>query len=383
MIKIVLSGEIGWDIYPEEIREQLNRANGEDLDVHIASPGGGVMSGIEIFNMFRDYKREHPKSQIMATIKGMAASMASYIAMNPAFDLVLAEDNAVFMIHNAWGHTSGDYREMKTFADVLEGLTNIIGKAYTKKTKKKIKEIREMMDNESWFFGDEIVEAGFVDEMVPTKDSKKNKSDAVALAKTTFLNLSEKRNDPENQIDIQKIAAMIKPENNSPSPEASTGEQNNNNAQTPAQRENNNMEVITMNLVQFLAENPAAKMEYDAILTDNFNAGAKAATESMQAKMNAAAVYLAPDSNYPATVKSIAIDVLKGTKTPESLQTTASAFDALKEAQKSDLAAGETEETGSTPGDQTPVVTQDGVIKNDADFSSEIVRTKSVVGMEV
>jgi len=383
MIKIVLSGEIGWDIYPDEIREQLDRANGEDLDIHIASPGGGVMSGIEIFNMFRDYKRDHPKSQIMATIKGMAASMASYIAMNPAFDLVLAEDNAVFMIHNAWGGTSGDYREMRTFADVLEGLTNIIGKAYTKKTKKKINEIREMMDSESWFFGDEIVEAGFVDEMVPSKDGKKNKSDAVALAKTTFLNLSEKRNDPENQIDVQKIAAMIKPENNSSHSGSREGEQNNNNAQTPAQRENNNTEVSIMNLAQFLTENPAAKIELDTMLTNQFDAGATSATEIMQTKMNAAAVYLAPDADYPATVKAIAIDVLKGNKTAESLQTTASAFDALKEAQKSDLAVGETKKVGATPGDQTPVVTQDGVIKNDADFNAEIARTKSVVGMEV
>ena len=36
---------------------------------------------------------------------------------------------------DAWGGTSGDYREMRLFADILDGLTNIIGKEYAKKTK--------------------------------------------------------------------------------------------------------------------------------------------------------------------------------------------------------------------------------------------------------
>lgn len=59
--------------------------------------------------MIRDYKRENPKSQIMMTLKGMGASMASYIMMAPA-DIRAAEDNAVFMIHNPWSLAIGDYK---------------------------------------------------------------------------------------------------------------------------------------------------------------------------------------------------------------------------------------------------------------------------------
>jgi ATP-dependent protease ClpP protease subunit len=391
MIKIILSGEIGWDIYPEDIREQLDQANGEDLEVHVASPGGGVIRGIEIYNMFRDYKRDYPNSQIMVIIKGMAASMASYIVMNPAFDLVAAEDNAVFMIHNASGGTYGDYKEMNLFAKILEGLTNIIGLAYTKKTKKNIKEIREMMDNETWLFGNEIMEAGFVDEMVDS-GSKKNKSknEAITNAKKTYSNLYKKINESENKIDINKVAAMIKSEPDPRKAIEEIREMNNENnleleqsTETPAQRENNKTEVTTMNLEQFLAENPAAKIEFDKHLDDKFKAGEIAGQDVMQKRMKAAAVFLAPDTEYPATVKSIAIDVLNGEKTVDSLQTTAAAFDALREASNSDSAADESADIGDTTGEQTPKVTEDGVINNEEDFASEVARSKKNLGMEV
>ena len=382
MVKIILSGEIGWDIFPDEIREKLNAANGEDLDVHIASPGGGVMSGIEIFNLFRDYKRNHPGSQILATIKGLAASMASYLAMNPAFDLIAAEDNAVFMIHNASGSTWGDHREMLKTAEILDGLTNIIGKAYAQKTKKHIKEIREMMNDESWFFGDEILKAGFVDEMIKSKNKAVDKNTAIASAKMTVSNLSKKINESDNEFDTQQIAAIIVTDRSLLEWLGGPAVDDIKTTHTPANA-GKNTEEKTMTLEELMAENPAARIEFDNKLKETFNAGVKVGHESLRARMKAAAVFLSPDSKYPATVKSIAIDVLNGDKTAESLQTTAAAFDALKEAQNSDNAAEDSADLGDTAGQQLPDITKDGVIRNNDDFAAEINRTKKLYGMEV
>ena len=191
MFKILISGEIGWDVTPYSISKQLDEANGKDLDVHIASPGGYVSDGIEIFNMFRDYKRKFPESQSMATIKGVAASMATYLAVNPAFDLIAAEDNAVFMIHNVWGGTVGDYREMLKTAEVFQGFTGIIADAYVRKTGISKDKIKNMMDDESWFFGSEILDSGFVDEIIKTDDTA-DQAQSMAHAKLKFKNLSEK-----------------------------------------------------------------------------------------------------------------------------------------------------------------------------------------------
>lgn len=374
MKKIIISGEIGWDIYPDDIRSQLAGAKGDDLEVHIASPGGSVIQGIEIFNMFRDYKRDYPDSESLAIIKGMAASMASYLAVNPVFDLVAAEDNAVFMIHNAWGATYGDYREMKTFSEVLEGLTNIIGKAYTKKTGKSISEIREMMDGESWFFGDEILEAGFVDEMMPSEDEDKNKAVAIAKAKSAFSAVSKKINETDQKQDMEKIAAIIKPNETDP---AKT-------AQTPAANAGNNItEVVTMTLTEFMAENPAAKIELESQLKEKFEAGEKAGRDSLQDAISTAAKYLGTDSVYPAEIKAVAIGVLDGKISVESLNVAVTIHDSKTEAEKSETAKKEAEGIGDTASEQPPDITQDGVIKNEADFDAEIRRTKTANGMEV
>src|SRR4030042_5937359 len=101
-MKIInISGEIGFDVEPKDIKSQLNDAKGKDIDIQISSPGGHAFKAFEIYNMISDYKKSYPKSQIMATIKGLAASAASYIASNPSIDMITAEENAVYMIHNA------------------------------------------------------------------------------------------------------------------------------------------------------------------------------------------------------------------------------------------------------------------------------------------
>ena len=367
MKKIIISGEIGWDVMPSDIREQLDSAKGADLDVHIASPGGYVYDGLEIYNMFRDYKRDYPKSQNIATIKGVAASMASYLAVNPAFDLVAAEDNAVFMIHNVWGGTVGDYRDMGKAAEVFEGLTGIIATAYAAKTGADIDDIRADMDDESWFFGSEIMDAGYVDDMVKTEEEPETKSSAVARAKLAFSAVAKKVNEAENKTDYQKIAAMVKPT-----------------AQTPAVNAGKIIpEVKTMTLDQLMAENPAAKIEYENALKAQFDAGKTAGRESLQSTIKTAAKYLGADSTYPATIKKIAVDVLNGEKTAEALETTVSAFDAFVEANASGAAQGESSKIGDTPGEQNPELSQDGIIRNDADFAAEIARSKAALGMEV
>ena len=209
--KITISGEIGWDYTSTSVRDSLREAKGGDIELEIASPGGDVFDGIEIYNAIRDYKRDNPKSQIMATLKGLVASMASYIASNPAIDLVAAEDNAVYMIHNPWMLAMGDYREMVKQSAFLEGLAGILASAYVERTGKKETEIRSLMDSETWLFGSEMKDAGFVDEMVasvegacgPDTDKKKK---ALALARGSF---DAMKRHAQEKTDAKKVAAMV------------------------------------------------------------------------------------------------------------------------------------------------------------------------------
>ncbi len=203
---IKIDGEIGWDVIAEDIQRQLDEADG-DIEVVIDSPGGSVFEGVKIFNAIKSYK-----GRVTVTINSLAASMATYIAM--AGDFVRAYDNATFMIHNAWGFAMGDHRVMRDTAEVLEGLSSLISKKYREKTGKSEAEIKAMMDKETYLFGEEIKEHGFVDEIISTEDEK-NKQAQLALASERFKaclkNLKEKEEDESKEL----IAALLKEVKNS------------------------------------------------------------------------------------------------------------------------------------------------------------------------
>jgi len=369
MKKIIINGEIGWEVTTQGVRAELDAAAGDDLDIQIASPGGYVSTGLAIFNLFRDYKREHPGAQIVATIKGVAASMATYLAVNPAFDLVAAEDNAVFMIHNAMGGASGDYRDMRKMAEILDGVTQIVGKAYTAKTGTALDEIRDMMDDETWLFGDEIKEAGFVDEIIKSSDADTDKPAALAQAKVKFNEMAAKLSAKRD--DVQQIAALIKIETS--------------NAHNPAPNAGKNtMEVQKMTLNEFLSQNPAAKNEYDAELSAKFNAGKIEGENAVKARIAKAAPFLMSDCKYPNQIKDLAVGVIKGEKSTEGLETAVAVYDALAEKSNSEVAAAESAATAAVSGQQPAAEpSKDGVIRNEADLQAAIADAKKSLGMEV
>jgi ATP-dependent protease ClpP protease subunit len=266
--RIDISGEIGWEVTASAIAESLRAAGGDDLDIAIASPGGSVFDGIEIYNAIRDYKRMYPKSQILITLKGLAASMASYIASSDVADMVLAEDNAVFMIHNPWSVMIGDYDDMQKEAEFLSGLASLMANAYSARTKKSKSEIKKMMDAETWLFGDEIKAAGFVDDIIQSTNHDPTPSDdkkaaALSTARMKFEAMkaaAAKRADPK--ADALKAAAMMSILTGS---NALTGAKN---THSPESGVNQKEAEMPKTLAEFLAQGEAAVAEVEKLKTD-------------------------------------------------------------------------------------------------------------------
>lgn len=386
MIIINISGEIGWDVMPEDIKKQLNDAKGKDIEVHITSPGGFVFDGIEIFNAFRDYKKQYPKAQMMLTIKGLAASMASYLAVNPAFDLITAEDNAVFMIHNAWGGAVGDYREMKKSAEVLEGVSDLLGQAYAKKTGKKKEEIKKAMDDESWYFGNEILESGFVDEIIKSPE-KKEKESALSESKIAMSLLGEKL--VKNKTDFAKLAAVLRHEeetannkevvtlefkseqldliNKKMSEIKDIVENSTTPAASSAGENNNNIGGVVMTLDELKSQHPAL---YNEIFKAGYDSG-KAEAMAVASK----AATFAANKEYPEQIHAVALEVMQGKKSMETLDVLVANADMIKEMLKSKSAQEEQPEGGN--GQQEPAA------DDEAKFKAEVARSRAALGLEV
>ncbi|MBQ6056979.1 MAG: Clp protease ClpP, partial [Treponema sp.] len=195
MVELLINKVIGedwWEQYTgvqEEIsanyvRDQLKAfpENEKELRIVIDSPGGDVFEGVTIFNVIRDFARNNPSVKITTYIQGMAASMASAIALaaNAVSDSnkVIAEDNSIFMIHDAWGYVIGNQNDMREAAEYFAMIDSMLSSIYMRKTGKSEDDIRSMMDAETWLWGKNILEAGFVDEII---DSEKNADESANM----------------------------------------------------------------------------------------------------------------------------------------------------------------------------------------------------------
>ena len=117
--------------------------------------------------------------------------MATQIAL--ACNRIEAYDNAIFFIHNVSGFAVGDYRELRSYADVLKRSTKNLANLYVKQTGKSYDEIKKLMNDETYFFGKEILDNGFCDFIIEIeKDDTKTKDDAVHAAELASANAATK-----------------------------------------------------------------------------------------------------------------------------------------------------------------------------------------------
>lgn len=180
---ISLYDEIGtYGITARQFAEELSAVGRvSNIDLHIHSPGGDIQEGIAIYNLLKS----HPAKKTV-TIDGVACSMASVIAM--VGDTVRIHENGLMMIHRPWGITGGDSSEMRSYADLLDKMEQILIPAYTAKTGKSAEEIAAMLEAETWMTGAECVEQGFADELL---------APVTAMAKLESRRI-ENMNMPEN-----------------------------------------------------------------------------------------------------------------------------------------------------------------------------------------
>ena len=152
--------EYSWyedDITPKEFNKDL-KAMGEveQITVRINSGGGDVFAAVAIYTRLKEHK-----ANIAVKIDGWCASAATIIAM--AGDSIEISVGGIFMIHDPAAGILGYYKadELKKIADELETIKQSIVNCYMTVTDKSEDEIKSLMTDETWYTGEEAVEAGF------------------------------------------------------------------------------------------------------------------------------------------------------------------------------------------------------------------------------
>lgn len=159
------NGFLDLGVTARDFVEQLAKLpeNVTTIRVHINSPGGDVMAGVNIANALRD--QQSSKGRTVETyVDGMAASIASVIAM--AGSKVHIADNALVMVHNPWSVAIGEAKDMRKNADVLDTVREQIIATYKWHTNLSDEEIVALMDAETWMTADEAITNGFATDKI-------------------------------------------------------------------------------------------------------------------------------------------------------------------------------------------------------------------------
>lgn len=150
-----------------------------DVSLRINSPGGDVFAARAMAQAIKDHS-----GSVTAYVDGYAASAASFITS--AAGRVVMSDGSMLMIHKAWTMGFGNADDLLSMADLLDKIDGTISATYSAAAAKRGKEgsdFAALMSAETWFTGQEAIDAGLADEIAADGPKDSARWDVSAFAK--------------------------------------------------------------------------------------------------------------------------------------------------------------------------------------------------------
>ena len=160
-VEVIIYDEIGfWGITAKDFIEDFKKISASaTINLRINSPGGDVFDGLAIHNILKRHS-----GQINVTIDGIAASIASLIAM--AGDKIVMPENTFMMIHDPLGFAFGNSEDMRELAETLDKIKSGLVSSYVAKSGLEPEKVSELMADETWLTAKEAKDLGLADEII-------------------------------------------------------------------------------------------------------------------------------------------------------------------------------------------------------------------------
>jgi len=184
MAKLRLDGIIGLDILASDVADKLSG----DMEIVINSPGGSILEGFSIYNAMKNHDGK------LNIVVDWAGSMASVIAM-AGHEISMRDKSSLMMIHRPWSGAIGRSDDLRSVADSLDKLETMLVGIYMQRGNMSEKELRAMLDAETYLTAKEAKQAGFADKII--------KSDGAGTKMAMGNGVS---------IDIMKLVAKLEKE---------------------------------------------------------------------------------------------------------------------------------------------------------------------------
>ncbi|PER25247.1 phage tail protein [Bacillus cereus] len=204
--ELTIYGDIGeswwWDsTSATDVDSALKEAGNNNVIIHLNSPGGSAFDGIAIYNRLKSHK-----GKVTIHVDGWACSAASIIAM--AADELIMGAGSMVMIHEASTIVWGSKTLMRKEADMLEKLEDGIIDIYMTRANVEREEIRNMVNEETWFSANEAVEIGFATSTATTVED--NTNEELAQLKAQMQSMQNELNQYNNNQSKEPSPTLVK-----------------------------------------------------------------------------------------------------------------------------------------------------------------------------
>ena len=159
----------------KSFRNEILESGIKNITITINSFGGQIGDAMAMHDFIQQLENDGYNIETIGI--GMVCSAATYILSASKKSKITK--NAYYMIHNVSGGVWGDVNEIEKYAKSLRNFNNNIRDFYANLTGKSTNQIEEWMNAETWFYGQDVADNGFVKEVIGEKSptNKINKSD--------------------------------------------------------------------------------------------------------------------------------------------------------------------------------------------------------------
>ena len=149
----------------------------KDIAFYVNSPGGGVTSGLAIYDTM-----QYIRPDVSTLCIGQAASMGSMLLAAGAAGKRYCLPHSRIMVHQPSGGVQGQAADIEIHAREILALRARLNQIYVTHTGQTLKAIEEAMDRDKFLSAEEAKEFGLVDEVVDhrpelSEDEKKEEEE--------------------------------------------------------------------------------------------------------------------------------------------------------------------------------------------------------------
>ena len=133
----------------------------KDINLHINSPGGSVVSGMAIYDTM-----QYVKCDVSTICMGMAASMGAFLLAGGTKGKRFALPNAEIMIHQPSGGAQGQATEIKIAAEHILKTKKKMNEMLAANTGQPIEVIERDTERDNYMTAQEALEYGLIDQVI-------------------------------------------------------------------------------------------------------------------------------------------------------------------------------------------------------------------------